>query len=73
MIVTQENLHKIGPILRRRRIKYGVKQYELADKANYTYPKLSEFEHGKIMPKVSTLIDLCDQLGLELVLREKRA
>ena len=73
MIVTRDNLKRLGPILRKRRIKSGVKQYVMAGQIGYTTSNLCEFEHGKVTPKITMLLDLCDQLGLELVLREKRA
>lgn len=52
------------------RIKNGLKQSDLAARLGVTPRYLSELETGK--PKVLSvkLLDVLDQLGIELILRE---
>lgn len=55
---------KIGENIRRVRIRKGMSQKELAEKAGMTNVLLNNYEHGMRNPKAETLKKLADALGV---------
>lgn len=73
MILNRENLRKLPIILKGRRKKAGITQTKLAERiGDCSNIAISRVEHGRYIPSLGVLIDWCDSLGLELVIRERR-
>lgn len=52
-------IETFGQRLKRIRKEKGLKQSELADKINVDYPRMSNYERGKIKPSIATLKKMC--------------
>ena len=53
---------KIGSRIRDMRIKHGMSQAELAERASISLPHMSEIENGKTKLKLSTFVYLAEAL-----------
>ena len=62
----------IGALLQARRKELGLNQIDTAEIAGISVHTLSNIETGTGNPTVETLLELCELLGLELVLRPKQ-
>lgn len=58
-----------GDLFRLARVKAGLTQAELADRAGVAQPLISAYERGQRQPTVPTLIRLLEAAGLELRMR----
>lgn len=57
--------------LRAERIRQRLTLVELAKRAGYNKERFCDWETGKAKPRMRTLSDWCDALGLELTVRPK--
>ena len=64
--VTKE-AKRFGAILRSARIRKGLSQGELALIVKRSGPNISNYENGKDLPRLDTLLDLTRALDLELL------
>jgi transcriptional regulator with XRE-family HTH domain len=55
-------------LLRAARLRHGLTQQQLADRARTSQAAISRIERGLVSPSVDTLANLLDLLGEELVL-----
>jgi transcriptional regulator with XRE-family HTH domain len=62
----KEGLSQFGVILKAMRIKQGLTQAKLAEKANITHSQISRIESGTIDPGFSQLIAISKALGIPL-------
>ena len=72
MILTNETLPRVGQIVRAARVKKGVKQYRVAQRIGVSNSTMCRIENGIWEPSLQNLMKLCDLMGWELVIREKR-
>ena len=56
----------LGQAMRKARKDAGVTLLELGEKSGYNPSYLGEIERGKYAPRVTTVIDLADVLGISL-------
>jgi len=59
-------MENIGEKLYDARKRCGLTQAELAERINVTPKSISAIERGTHLPKLTTLIQLCAELGVEL-------
>jgi transcriptional regulator with XRE-family HTH domain len=57
-----------GAILRRARLRHGLTQQQLADRARTSQAAISRIERDLVSPAVATLAQLLDLIGEELTL-----
>ena len=55
-----------GKVLVRTRQRLGITQYQLAKRTGRSVQHLSQIEHGKSEPRISTVIMLANALGVDL-------
>lgn len=65
------NVKEIVKQMTKRRNVLGWSQYRLAKESGLSREAIAKFELGKHMPKLDTLIRLCDALGIEVRLTER--
>lgn len=65
-------LHEIGLVLRSYRKKHGLTVSALAQKSNVHRNTLSALEHGVGNVELNTLLAVCEQLGVELMITPGR-
>ena len=73
MIVTRKSQTDLGDLLCEQRQRRGLTQRRLADRMNYNNAGISKIETAAAWPRLDVLIGLCEQLGLEIEIRETRA
>ena len=56
---------KIGNVIRKARIEKSLSQIQLAQKVGLTQPHISDLEKGEKNVTLSTLIKICDILGIK--------
>lgn len=56
-----------GKVLVRTRQRLGINQYQLAKRTGRSVQHLSQIEHGKSEPRISTVIMLAKALGVDIV------
>jgi transcriptional regulator with XRE-family HTH domain len=54
----------VGEELRKARLRAGLTQQELADRAGLHYTYISHLEHDKYSPTLDAFFRLCDALGV---------
>lgn len=59
-----------GKVLVRTRQRLGITQYQLAKRTGRSVQHLSQIEHGKSEPRISTVIMLAKALGVGDFVRE---
>ncbi|MBS0477711.1 MAG: helix-turn-helix transcriptional regulator [Proteobacteria bacterium] len=62
---------QIGDILRRERMRAGLSQTELADRAGVRQATVSQIETGQPAARLQTICDLMAALGLEMTIGER--
>lgn len=60
-----------GSLLRYARIRAGLTQRELAERAHVPQPAIARIESGKVSPRISTLLPLIAASGFALELAPK--
>lgn len=55
-----------GKVLVRTRQRLGITQYQLAKRTGRSVQHLSQIEHGKSEPRISTVIMLAKALGVDV-------
>lgn len=55
-----------GKVLVRTRQRLGINQYQLAKRTGRSVQHLSQIEHGKSEPRISTVIMLVKALGVDI-------
>lgn len=65
-------LHEIGASIKNYRKKRGLTSSSLAERSNIHRNTLSALEHGTGNVELNTLLALCQQLGLDLVIAPKQ-
>lgn len=73
MILTSETLPRVGKIVRAARVKKGVKQCKVAQRIGVSNATMCRIENGIWEPSLQNLMKLCEVMGWELVIREKKA
>lgn len=58
--------------IRLYRKKYGLTQKDLSKKSGIQKPVIGRIETSKVDPRLSTILKLCEGLGLELEIKEGR-
>ena len=58
--------HFFGKVLVRIRQRLGITQYQLAKRTGRTVQHISQIEHGKSEPRLSTLIMLAKALEIDV-------
>jgi len=56
--------YQFGDMIRRCRKAVGLTQQQLGDKIGTTNVAISQFENGKTVPGVATVVDLANALGV---------
>ena len=56
----------IGEAMKRARKKRGIKAYELAEMTGYNHCVISAWENDRAIPKLTTVIDVADALGISI-------
>ena len=56
----------IGEAIRRARKKRGIKSGELAKLTGYHPTVVSTWENDRVVPKLTTVIDIADALGMSI-------
>ena len=56
----------IGEATKKARKKAGLKRRELAEKSGYTYANIRNIENNLVNPKIDTVIDLAETLGISI-------
>lgn len=64
---------QIGAAVRRQRRSKGLSQAELGAKTNLRQATISALERGEPGTQLRTLVDVMAALGLEMVIRERKA
>lgn len=73
MRVTPETLPQLGEMLYNRRQKKGLTQKKVAIKAGISHVTVCRLELGEIeSPRIADIAGVCEALGLEVVIRERR-
>ena len=70
---TAMNRKEIIYLIRKRRKSLNINQKDLADIAGISLHSLSNIESGKGNPSLGLLTQLCDVLGLEIIVRVRGA
>ena len=55
------------------RVAKSLPRIDLAEAAGYHVMILGRYERGETIPSVQRLVDWCDALGCEIIIREKAA
>lgn len=58
----------IGKTIRNTRLKKGITQTELAERLNTQQPSIARLESGKILPNLSFLTDVCEELEIDVMI-----
>jgi transcriptional regulator with XRE-family HTH domain len=67
------NMFEIGAVIREKRKSLGVSQKKVTDPLSMSRATLSNLETGNIDDLgLRKIMKICDELGLEVVVREKR-
>ena len=53
-----------GQVIQRTRKERGMTQEQLAEKTDVSSNSISRIERGQLVPALSTLIDICNALGI---------
>ena len=53
-----------GQVIQRTRKERGMTQEQLAEKTDVSSNSISSIERGQLVPALSTLIDICNALGI---------
>jgi transcriptional regulator with XRE-family HTH domain len=64
---TVETCATIGEAIRLRRKEYGYTQVELAKRMGISPRLLGEIEHGKTTVAIGTVLNICQNIGIDLV------
>ena len=56
----------IGDNIRKARKSKGLKIKEISEKSGYAYNHISKIEHNHLTPKITTVIDISDVLGVSI-------
>ena len=67
---TVNSLVEIGEVIKARRRQEGFRQVDLAQWIGVSPPVLNKIEQGKEI-RLSLLLHICQELGIEIVLRNK--
>ena len=62
------NLEELGQIIKKRRQALKLKQKDLADLADVNINTIVNIERGKCNAKIQTVLDLCNVLGLGILI-----
>lgn len=74
MIVTQDSLEALGDMLYRRRIHKDMTQKKVADIAGISHVTVCRMERaGIVSPRFADVAGVCEALGLEIEIREKKS
>jgi len=60
--------HQLGAAIKGRRQELGLTQRKLAEKIDMTTRALIEIESGKGNPRMSSLLNCLDALGMEMII-----
>ncbi|MDB5798634.1 MAG: family transcriptional regulator [Paucimonas sp.] len=66
------NLREIGGMIKDARLRLGISASALATASQVHRNTLSALEHGTGNVELNTLLALCEQLGLEIILAPKQ-
>lgn len=59
-------------VLKKARDEQNISLYELARRTGYTLTALSNYEKGRRIPKLDAACKICEVLGLEIVVNERK-
>lgn len=65
-IVHKKDLIRIGKLVKHKRQQLGLSQDDFSEKAGLHRTYISQFELGLRNPTFTTLVKICDALGVEL-------
>ena len=66
------NLEQLGNIIRERRSELSLSQENLSNKSDVAIKTIHSVELGKANPSVKTLEKILDNLGLEMIVVNKK-
>jgi transcriptional regulator with XRE-family HTH domain len=66
------NLEQLGNIIRERRNDLSLSQEHLSDKSDVAIKTIHSIELGKANPSIKTLDKILDNLGLEVIVVNKK-
>ena len=61
-----------GRLIRRTRKKLGINQVDLAQQIGLSHQPINQFENGFESISVYNLRKICDAIGLEVIIRDKK-
>lgn len=67
--VTIHSAHELGEVLRRVRKESGLSQRTSSGLCNVSLPFLNQIEQGKPTAQVGKVLHVCQQFGIEVVLK----
>lgn len=62
-----------GKLIRTARKKSGYTQHELCEKIGLSHQPINQVENGWESISLSNLRKICDEIGLEVIIKEKNA
>jgi HTH-type transcriptional regulator/antitoxin HipB len=69
--ISTRSAELLGAALKRLRMKRGISQAELGNKAGLRQGTISKVESGAKNTEIATIYSICAALGLELILRPR--
>lgn len=70
-IITVKDLENIGPMMRKIRRAEKTSATTVAGRMNISKKAFSRIEQGHVIPRLDTLLNFCDVMGIEVILKRR--